>query len=235
MSKENLNKDELFRHFLDGELDDEQESRVLHMIADDPELRSMLHFERTLTQSFASDPNPESFAVPENFSSSVMNRISSEHEDRKRPSKIGMSLFEPRKVTLRPIYAAAAVILFTFSFGYLLLNEQDQSESDIASMVGEDQSVQLVSEQESEVWIRFVYFDENAESIAVAGDFSDWDPVNLSREIINDKIVWTGMIPVVRGEHDYMFVKDGEEWLTDPLADVQRDDGFGNKNAVLFI
>jgi 1,4-alpha-glucan branching enzyme len=116
-----------------------------------------------------------------------------------------------------------------------LLNEQDRSGSDIVSMVGEDRSVQLVSEQESEVWIRFVYFDENAESIAVAGDFSDWDPVNLSREIINDKIVWTGMIPVVRGEHSYMFVKDGEEWLTDPLADVQRDDGFGNKNAVLFI
>ena len=233
MSKENLNKDELFRLFLDGELDDEQESKALHLIADDPELRSMLHFERTLTQVFDSEPHPESFAVPDNFSSSVMSRITSENTEEKNNSKARLSFFEPRKVMLRPVYAAAAVILLMFSFGYFLLTEQEQT--DVASMVEEDRSVQLVSEQDSEVWIRFVYIDDEAESMAVAGDFSDWDPVNLSKEVINDKVVWTGMIPVTSGEHHYMFVKDGTEWITDPLADVQRDDGFGNKNAVLFI
>lgn len=234
MSNENLNKDELFRLFLDGELDDEQESRVLHLIADDPELRSMLHFERTLTQVFDSEPHPDSFAVPVNFSSSVMNRISSdENVEVKNSSKKVLSFFEPRKVMLRPVYAAAAVILLMFSFGYFLLNEPEKAE--MVSAIDEDRSVQLVSDRESEVWIRFVYFDEEAETMAVAGDFSDWDPVELSKEVINDKVVWTGMIPVVSGEHHYMFVKDGEEWITDPLADVQRDDGFGNKNAVLFI
>jgi hypothetical protein len=30
-----------------------------------------------------------------------------------------------------------------------------------------------------------------------------------------------------------MFVVDGSRWVTDPLAPVQRSDGFGNKNAVL--
>jgi hypothetical protein len=38
-----------------------------------------------------------------------------------------------------------------------------------------------------------------------------------------------------RGEHRYMFVKDGEEWVTDPMAPMQREDGFGNKNAVIYL
>jgi hypothetical protein len=38
-----------------------------------------------------------------------------------------------------------------------------------------------------------------------------------------------------RGEHRYMFIKNGEKWVTDPLAPVQQDDGFGNKNAVIYL
>jgi hypothetical protein len=38
-----------------------------------------------------------------------------------------------------------------------------------------------------------------------------------------------------RGEHRYMFVKNGENWVTDPLAAIQQDDGFGNKNAVIYL
>jgi hypothetical protein len=50
---------------------------------------------------------------------------------------------------------------------------------------------------------------------------------------VNGKTVWTGLVPVSRGEHEYQFVVDGEKWVTDPLAPVKEDDGFGAKNAVL--
>jgi hypothetical protein len=30
-----------------------------------------------------------------------------------------------------------------------------------------------------------------------------------------------------------MFVVDGKAWVTDPKAETYRDDGFGNKNAVM--
>ena len=33
--------------------------------------------------------------------------------------------------------------------------------------------------------------------------------------------------------YEYMFVEDGERWVTDPLAPQTRDDGFGRMNAVL--
>jgi len=233
MSTNNLNNDELFRLFLDGELNEEQERRALHMIADDPEMRSMLRFERTLTQSFNSEQDPDSFSVPENFTSNVMDRIRNLDGGREGDNAKGLSLFKSREVSIRPIYAAAAAILMMFTFGYLILNEKDQT--GMTSFAEEGRSIQQVADQESEVWIRFVYFDEEAETMAVAGDFSDWDPVSLTSEQVDGKTVWTGMIPVVRGEHHYMFVKNGDEWVTDPLADVKRDDGFGNKNAVLYL
>lgn len=228
--------EELFRQYLDGELSSEEEIRALHMIAENEEMRELLSFERTLFQTFSGEPDPESFTVPANFSDSVMDRIAQKQPEVKKEKQEGgviLSLFKPKNIAIRPVYAMAAILLLSFGFGYMLLNESEQEM--FASAYETEASAQVVSETESEVWIRFVYFDEDAESIEVAGDFSDWDPVALSREFVGDKQVWTGLIPVTRGEHRYMFVKDGEEWITDPLAAMQRDDGFGNKNAVLYL
>jgi 1,4-alpha-glucan branching enzyme len=81
--------------------------------------------------------------------------------------------------------------------------------------------------------MRFVYTSEAADSVAVAGDFSDWEPIPLSPRTVNGQTVWTGLVPVSRGEHEYQFVINGTRWVTDPLAPVTRDDGFGAENAVL--
>jgi hypothetical protein len=228
--------EELFRQYLDGELSSEEEIRALHMIAENEEMRELLSFERTLFQTFSGEPDPDSFTVPANFSDSVMDRIAQKQPEVKKEKQEGgviVSLFKSKNIAIRPVYAMAAILLLSFGFGYMLMNESEQEM--FASAYETEASAQLVSETESEVWIRFVYFDEDAESIEVAGDFSDWDPVALSREFVGDKQVWTGLIPVTRGEHRYMFVKDGEEWITDPLAAMQHDDGFGNKNAVLYL
>ena len=37
------------------------------------------------------------------------------------------------------------------------------------------------------------------------------------------------------GRHSYMFVIDGETWVTDPSAPLSEDDGFGQQNAVINI
>jgi hypothetical protein len=47
--------------------------------------------------------------------------------------------------------------------------------------------------------------------------------------------VWTGRVPLQPGVHQYMFVIDGTEWVTDPGAERWSDDGFGNRNAVLAV
>ncbi|MEX0648699.1 MAG: hypothetical protein WEA56_14455 [Balneolaceae bacterium] len=231
--------DELFRRFLDGELSKEDEKRALHTAAENDEMRNLLRFERTLFRTFSGEPDPDSFTVPENFSGDVMEVLSA--QENRREEEISplteqiaswwREILKPRPVVLHPAYVVTALVLLSFGVGYILQNQQ---QVDLAFTEVES-SAQQVSETEGEIWIRFVYFDDNAEKIEIAGDFSDWEPVELEQEWIEDKQVWTGLIPLSRGEHRYMFVKDGEEWVADPLASVQRNDGFGNKNSVLYL
>ncbi len=72
-------------------------------------------------------------------------------------------------------------------------------------------------------------------SIAVVGDFNDWDPTrNLLTDENNDGI-WTVTLKLEPGRYEYMFILDGQKWIPDPSAYRYVSDGFGNKNAVLEI
>lgn len=236
-------RSELFQRYLEGDLTADEECETLHMIAEDPEMRSMLRFERDLFRTINREMTPDAFEVPEGFSDRVMHEISDRESEINRlkslPERVqrGLkSLFLPKKIQFRPVYAIAALFLITLLF---LFVPPQGGLSDLAEgaegMAQPDRSVQLIAEEEQDVWIRFIFFDEEAVSVAVAGDFSEWDPVALDREIIEGRQVWTGLVPVTRGEQRYMFIKDGEEWVTDPLAEITRDDGFGNQNAVLIL
>jgi hypothetical protein len=84
------------------------------------------------------------------------------------------------------------------------------------------------------VYVQFLLDAPGATSVAVAGDFTEWQPEHALEDLDGDGI-WTGRVPIEPGVHSYMFVIDGREWLTDPLADRYQDDGFGNRNAVLAV
>lgn len=234
-----MNKEEILRKYLDEELSAEEEREALHIFADDPEMRSMLHFERKLGAAFSVKDIAESYTIPEGFSDRVMHtigKLDSSEESSGVVEKLKSwieSIWTPREVFLRPAYglALAMVLLLSVSLPFYL-TRQDQQQVDPNS-TGE--SIQTVSQTADQVWLRFVYIDADAEKIAVAGDFSDWEPIPLTKQEVNGEQVWTGLVSMSRGEHSYMFVKDGEKWVTDPLASVQREDGFGNKNAVIYL
>ncbi len=44
---------------------------------------------------------------------------------------------------------------------------------------------------------------------------------------------WVIQLMLPPQTYEYMFVENGQEWVTDPLATQTRDDGFGRRNAVL--
>ncbi len=87
---------------------------------------------------------------------------------------------------------------------------------------------------ESVVFVQFVLDAPGAQSVAVVGDFSEWEPTFTLEDPDGDG-VWTGRVPVQPGVHSYMFLIDGSDWQTDPNADRYQDDGFGNRNAVLAV
>ena len=238
-----LKNEEWLQRYLDGELSGDEERQALHAIAEDPELRDLLKFDLRLRQDLASESpasvKPER-ALPAGFADSVMQAIDRKETARSTSTReeketanirsIGQRLWQPRPVMLRPVWsagiAAALLILFVLT-PVMFLSLQDEAEP--APMPVR----QIVEERHDRVLMRFVYVDRDAESVAVAGDFSDWEPIALTRQDINGDVAWTGIIPLERGQHRYMFLKDGERWATDPLAGRYIDDGFGNRNAVI--
>lgn len=233
------NKEELLRNYLDGELSDEQEQKALHVIADDSELRQMLGFERKLSSNALELEQQFSFQVPEGFTDSVMQAITSSEKDENRQtagSQIKQwlrSWWQPRPVYWRPAYSALMAILMISLLIPIYVDIQNRNE--ITEPNRPANNVQRILDTQEQVWVRFVYIDDEAESIEVAGDFNGWEPISLDKQEVNGEQVWTGLVSMQRGEHRYMFVKDGKQWLTDPMAPIHREDGFGNKNAVIYL
>jgi hypothetical protein len=76
---------------------------------------------------------------------------------------------------------------------------------------------------------------ESLSSVAVVGDFNDWNPNKHLLRDENEDGIWTATLRLEPGRYEYMFILDGQEWVPDPEAYRYVRDGFGNKNAVIEI
>jgi len=241
----NEEPDILVQRFIDGDLSEDEVQQALHHIADDAEARALLHFELRMTQALAAT---ESRAAPEDFATRTMDAVAREPAPGEDSDTLGAQLRSwwaamTGAVTLRvrPLPAMVAVLLLSIGAWALWstgpAGRQEGARSTIATASTESGTVQQTATQVSSngqtVWVRFLYPNSEADSVAVAGDFSQWEPVALSPRTVDGKTVWTGLVPVSRGEHEYQFLINGDRWVPDPLAPVTRSDGFGAKNAVL--
>ncbi len=235
--------DAYVQRLIDGDLAPHEESDALHAIADDADARSTLRFElQWLPDAARSAGRP-----PPQFADHVMAAIL---ED--APSTAGAvdaatvldritgwlaSLGSPIELRVRPLPALLVImglLVGVWGLRGAIRPAPSASEASIAEQPAEARTTPVSSEPRSEtVWIRFVYTGDDAQSVAVAGDFSKWEPIPLSSRTVDGQNIWTGLVPVRRGEHEYQFVINGERWVTDPLAPIQRNDGFGATNAVL--
>lgn len=139
-------------------------------------------------------------------------------------------LVQPQPVQVRPgslaLGGAAAVA------AVMLLNQPEPA----TVYAPVNNTVQQVSNTGAPViYVQFAFADRTAKSISVAGDFNDWDAAATQLRDTDGDGVWTGLIALRPGRHKYMFVVDGERWVTDPEAESYVDDGFGMRNAVIAI
>jgi len=82
------------------------------------------------------------------------------------------------------------------------------------------------------VTVRFVLFAPDAEQVALAGTFNQWDTAATPLVRSGTPGVWTATLTLPAGQHQYAFVVDGARWVADPGAPAV-DDGFGRQNSVL--
>ena len=62
--------------------------------------------------------------------------------------------------------------------------------------------------------IRFTYTDPNAGGVSWAGEFNGWS-TSAAPMTKDAKGVWSVVVPLPAGEHQYKFVVDGQ-WIADP-------------------
>jgi len=83
----------------------------------------------------------------------------------------------------------------------------------------------------------FVGHFPGARSVEVVGSFNDWSRGTLHLNDDNGDGIWHAKAVLPAGQHEYMFVVDGERWVSDPLAGRYVDDGFGagQQNSLLIV
>jgi len=76
-----------------------------------------------------------------------------------------------------------------------------------------------------------------ARSVEVVGSFNDWSRGTLHLNDDDGDGIWHAKAVLPAGQHEYMFVVDGERWVPDPLAGRYVDDGFGagQQNSLLIV
>jgi hypothetical protein len=84
--------------------------------------------------------------------------------------------------------------------------------------------------------VQFVLFAPSASSVALVGDFNDWDPSATQLVPSEDRSgAWQVALPLSPGRHEYAFVIDGTEWRPDPAAPAGSDPEFGTPNSIVTV
>lgn len=142
-----------------------------------------------------------------------------------RPSPLGRLwagvewLARPRAVRVSPLAATAVLVLAVWA-GLRL------AAGDVGGAVG--------PAADERVYVQFVIAAPEASTVALAGDFNEWNPsIELSDPDLDG--IWSARVALETGVHEYMFVIDGTEWRPDPHALSYVEDGFGQRNSVLAV
>ena len=131
-------------------------------------------------------------------------------------------LWTPRPIAFRPAWALAAAGVAALAL-FVSVPGAEQPEAPIAAVAEPGAAP-------AEIFVHFRLDAPDASSVHLAGDFTDWEPEYELHQ--SQPGVWTVVVPLQAGVHDYAFVIDGEQWTPDPLATTV-DDGFGGQNSRL--
>jgi len=211
----------LVQRFLDQELSPEERMAFVARLGRDAALRErVIGLERVMLEA-SRLPRP---GVPEDFVAGVLARTASPEPAWRR---LLDALRAPRTLQWNLAGALAAACVAVVVAGAVVLGVPDRGPAETGSVAQTGDGAQGVP-----VLVRLVVVQPGAMTVAAAGDFNGWDPARTPLEPLANG-AWAVTLPLEPGRYEYMFVVDGDEWIADPFAVEQSDDGFGARNAVL--
>lgn len=208
----------LVQRFVDQELPGDERIELLVQLGRDQALRERLIELERLMLGVASLPRP---AVTDGFVARVMERTVDRPSAWRRTID---ALWTPH--AFRWNLAGATAVLALLVAGALA------GRALIVAPVSTPTPIATAPAELSTVLVRLVVLQPDAMTVALAGDFNGWDPGRTPLEQMSSG-AWTVTIPLEPGRYEYKFVVDGKQWIADPFAVEQKDDGFGSRNAVL--
>jgi 1,4-alpha-glucan branching enzyme len=83
--------------------------------------------------------------------------------------------------------------------------------------------------------VRFLIVAPGASSVALVGDFNQWDVNAHHLHPAGANGVWSRSVPLTRGRHEYAFVIDGTRWVADPTATTTIADELGGESSIVTV
>ncbi len=131
-------------------------------------------------------------------------------------------LWRPRRLAFswRPAYVALVTVLLFAGF----VSVREVSRDPAVAATGATTPPLL--------YVQFRLEAPGAASVELAGSFTNWSSAVRLAETAPG--VWSTLVALEPGVHDYAFVIDGSTWVADPIA-PRVNDGFGGVNSRLFL
>ncbi len=82
--------------------------------------------------------------------------------------------------------------------------------------------------------IRFTLLVPGAKHVALVGSFNNWAKTATPMTIQTGGL-WSVVVPLKQGEHTFMYLINGVQWITPPHAEDFVTDGFGQINGVVVV
>lgn len=216
--------EELVQRFLDHELSGEERIRFIARLGRDEALRQRVIDLEQLVLDAGRLPRP---VVPDGFVARVIERTASRPPLRRR---LADALWAPRALHWNLASAAAVAWLVLLVAGAVVAGGPFGQPTPAPRTA--DAPPSGMPAAPPTVLVRLVVLQPGARTVQVAGDFNGWSPERTPLEPLAGG-AWTVTIPLRPGRYEYMFVVDEQQWIADPFAAEQNDDGFGSRNAVL--
>ncbi len=218
--------DSLMQRYLDGDLTAPEVAAFEARLVTEPGFAAEL---RAWEAAMAQLTGPVRVSVSPGFADRVMTAV--------RAADVGAQESAPRRrpALLRaPGLAMAASLVFCFLAGYLVAERGIAGRQPRPPAAATPATFELAADRGAAGLrvVRLVFPPAGpVRTVTVAGDFNGWQPEGLP--LIQREGVWTIDLALPPGIYEYMFVVDGQQWVTDPLARATRDDGYGGENAIL--
>ncbi len=136
-------------------------------------------------------------------------------------------LARPRTFRVSPLTALAATLVFAVAIGAgVLALRPSRARAPLSDVARAGAGSPLV---------QFGFVAPNASSVALVGDFNDWDPKATPLRAASTGGVWSVEVPIQPGRHLYAFVVDGTVWRPDPAAPQATGEDYGEPNSALTV